>query len=343
VFDAFDFSPMSIEAPAIPAVLSKRFFLAKQLLSGRSGSFVAENGARVEIADLGMIADLISSSVLGTNIGKIIDVLATSDVRLALRMTREFLESGYSNPGRAVTVFEREGRYLLPPHEALRSVLLGNQPVYREELSIIGNPFDARLGRTSHQLLRLFVLSAMTSMSSRPDFQYVDGADVRTAMREIGFGDRATQKVLSDLCFLRFVFTAAHGEADLLASFYPSRLGGFIVRELLGNPTFLEAVMMDTFISDGQVWSRLRQLSEDIEAQRNVVERLMLRHERINEFYAHMHHEYAVLRDEAARRALSVEWCNDPFESVRQRLNVNLSRALRSAQRNYGPGGRYKS
>lgn len=340
VFDAFDFAPISIDSPAITAVLSKRFFLARQILSGRSGVFIAENGARVEVLDMARIADLISSSVLGTNIGTIIDVLSTSDIRLALRMTREFLESGYTNPGRAVTIFEKEGSYRLPPHEALRSILLGNQPVYIEEFSTIGNPLDARLGRTTHQLLRLFVLTAMVSMSSHADFRYVEGADVRTAIREIGFGDRATEKVLVDLCSMRFIFTAAHGDASLAASFYPSRLGGYVVRELLGNATFLEAVMMDTFINDNAVWNRLRDLSERIEGERNVVERLKLRHERIRLFYCHMHSEYALVLNEAARRALSAEWCQDPFANAQSRLDTNLAWALRSAERNYGPGGR---
>jgi GTPase SAR1 family protein len=340
VFDAFDFAPISIESPAIAAVLSKRFFLAKQILSGRSGNFIAENGARVEVSDLATIADLISSSVLGTNIGSIIDVLATSDVRLALRMTREFLESGYSNPGRAVTVYQSEGRYRLPPHEALRSVLLGNQPVYREELSIIGNPLDARLGKTTHQLLRLFVLTAMVTLSSRADFRYIEGADIRSANREVGFGDAATEKVLTDLCSLRFIFTAAHGEASLLANFYPSRLGGYIVRSLLGDMTYLEAVMMDTFISDTKTWTRLRQLSENIESERDIVKRLKLRIERIRAFYAHMRTEYSKILSEATRRALPTEWCVDPFDNASSRLDTHITWALRSADRNYGPEAR---
>jgi hypothetical protein len=61
-FDAYDFATIAIDAPAIPAVLSRRFFLMKQLLAGRSGNFIAENGARVEVADLSVISDLVSSN-----------------------------------------------------------------------------------------------------------------------------------------------------------------------------------------------------------------------------------------------------------------------------------------
>jgi len=334
-FDAFDFTPISIDAPAIPAVLSKRFFLAKQLLSGKSGKFIAENGARVEVSDLSIVADMISSSVLGTSVGAIIDALATSDVRLALRMTREFLESGYTNPGRAINTYRTTGRYILPRHEALRSVLLGNHPVYSEEYSILANPFDARLSRTNHQMLRLFVLTSLVTMSSRSDFRYADGSDIRTALKEIGFGDGATKRVLEDLCSARFLFTSAHGEPTLGSSFYPSRLGGLVIRILMADPTFLEAVMMDTFIPDRADWDGLRAQSEEIDSERNVIARLKLRHERILTFYRAMHTQYKTVLDEARRRSLAQEWCEDPFTNAASHLNRNLQKALNSAIRNY--------
>jgi hypothetical protein len=335
-FDAFDFTPVSIDAPAIPAVLSKRFFLAKQLLSGKAGKFTAENGARVDVADLSIVADLLSSSVLGTNVGKVIDVLATSDVRLALRMTREFLESGYTNPGRAINTYRTTGSYTLPRHEALRSVLLGNHPVYSEEFSILANPFDARLARTTHQMLRLIVLNALVAMSTKRDFRYVDGDELRQAMMKIGFGENATRTVLEDLCSARFVFTSAHTEPTLDSSFYPSRLGGFVIRFLFGDATFLEAVMMDTFIANDADWDALRQLSDEINSERNVIARLKLRMDRIKAFYRSMHEQYKIVLNEARRRSLSSAYCEDPFENNAGILNKNIQRAMDSGIKNYG-------
>src|SRR5438477_425276 len=85
-------------------------------------------------------------------------------------------------------------------------------------------------------------------MSSRADFRYLDGTDIRDALREVGFGDTAIRRVLEDLCEARFMFTSAHTEPSLASSFYPSRLGGLVIRFLIADPTFLEAVMMDTFV-----------------------------------------------------------------------------------------------
>ncbi|MCV5714540.1 hypothetical protein OFN39_35565, partial [Escherichia coli] len=81
-------------------------------------------------------------------------------------MTREFIEHGYTNPGKAMRIYSEGGNYILPKHEALRAILLGNQAVYSEAYSLVGNPFDSRLGRTNFQLLRLFVLAALVQYSA---------------------------------------------------------------------------------------------------------------------------------------------------------------------------------
>ena len=214
-------------------------------------------------------------------------------------------------------------------------MLLGNQPVYSEEFSIIGNPFDARLSRSTHQLLRLFVLSGLVGFISRPDFRYLEGTDIRDALRKIGFGDGAGERVLTDLCRLRFAFTSGHGVPSLGSSFYPSRLGGYVVKLLVADPVFLEAVMMDTFIAKREIWEELRSLSERIENERNVVSRLSLRHDRIRVFVNYIHAQYTVLLEEVRRRALSAEWCADPLEAASTMLERNLQRALESARRNY--------
>ena len=92
------------------AVLSKRFFLARTLLKGTTASFTAENGADFVISDLSVVIELVQSSVFGTELGNLIEVLATSDIRLALRMTREFLRSGWTASGKALRIYQATSR-----------------------------------------------------------------------------------------------------------------------------------------------------------------------------------------------------------------------------------------
>lgn len=263
VFDAYDFDPIQIDVPKISSVLSKRFQLSKFLLAGHSGEFTAENGARIKVDDATVFVDIVQSSVLGTEVGRMIEVLANEDVRLALRMTRQFLETGYTNPGRALEYYKAHKQYTLPRHEALRAILQGGASVYKETLSTIGNPFDARLGRTEAQMLRIYILSALVNMASMPSFRYAEVQSVLDSLRKIGFGTEPAMRAISDICSYRFAFNVSHTDVSEYSSLIPSRLGGYVVRELISDFVFQEAMMMDTFIADETVWAHLRQLTQD--------------------------------------------------------------------------------
>ena len=340
VIDAFDFEAVQIDPPRIASVLSKRFSLVKHLASGKKGEFIAENGARVQVEDASQIVDLLQGSVLGTEIGTRIEVLATEDVRLALRMTREFLERGYTNPGRAIEYHKHTGKYILPRHEAFRAIILGTKPVYSEESSPIGNPFDSKISINQAQPLRLFVLAAIVAYASESNFVFIDGATICENLRRIGFGDSYTERILGDLCKHRFLFTANHGDPTIASSFVPSRFGGYVIRELLANFTFIENMMFDTYISDIKAWQELRDLSHKIEAERDTVARLRYRVRRAEVFYNYMHESLKPIIVESHKRGLPAQWCSDPLEERSIDFRNELSRVLASARRNYGKNGR---
>tara|TARA_R110001592_G_scaffold319321_1_gene596857 strand:- start:1541 stop:4021 length:2481 start_codon:yes stop_codon:yes gene_type:complete len=335
-FDAFDFDPLHIEPPEIPSVLSRRFFLTGQMLSNKKGSFTALNGADFKVEDLSVFIDIVKSSVLGTEIGERIDVLSNHDVRLALRMTREFLARGYTDPAKALQTFGVSQKYTLPKQEAFRSILLGNQSVYSEEYSVIGNPFDSRLGRSNGELLRMFVLNALVKQSSNSGSGSLDGPSIRDALKSIGFSESDTMDVLSDLCEKRFIHTKSHGRAEITSSYFASRLGGHIIRSLLSDFTFIENILMDTFIADKDMWEILKNLSNRISDERNVVARIKLRADKCEKFYGYMITQYQPLLSEATKRGLDPSWLSNPLEEMFSELKSNIKRAILSAERNYG-------
>jgi GTPase SAR1 family protein len=335
-FDAFDFDPIQIEPPEIPAVLSRRFFITKQQLKGVQGEFTALNGANFKVEDLSVFVDIVQSSVLGTDVGNHIEVLSNHDVRLALRMTREFLAKGYTDPAKAIKSYNSTGTYVLPKQEAFRSILLGNQSVYSEKFSVIGNPFDARLERTQEQLLRLFILTSLVKSSSSSNSQYIDCGSIRGKMHLIGFSEEDTMKVLADLCKLRFIHTSSHDKPNLNSSFYPSRLGGYVVRNLLIDFAFLENVLMDTFIASKSIWESLKNLTNIINDERNVVRKIKSRIKRVNVFYEYMNDLYKPLVEEANLRGLDANWLANPFLEYKDELEGITNRILASAIKNYG-------
>ncbi|WP_200341600.1 hypothetical protein [Rhodovibrio sodomensis] len=336
IFDAFDFDPIYIDPPVVSSVLSKRFLLARELLKGESGEFTSESGIKFELDDLSVVIDLVQTSVLGTEVGNLIDILATSDIRLALRMTREFLQFGYTATGKALDIYQRTGKYVMPQHEALRAIMLGNRSIYSEEYSVIGNPFDAKLSQTKAQLLRLFVLAGCVNEGGKGSVQSVDGERISQIFDEMGFGETICLHVLRDLCWLRFLQTAGQTEVSLEASFIPTRLGGYIARELIANIMYLENVMMDTFIPDEDVWTELRDLTDKIYDERDILARFNIRKERTRRFFEYMKEMYRPLEEEARRRGISTDWCSNPISDAKSKFDENQRRATRSALRNYG-------
>lgn len=333
--DAFDFETILIDPPRISSVIAKRFALVKYMTTSRKGDFIAENGAKIHLEDVSQLVDILSGSVLGSEIGNRIEVMATDDVRLALRMTREFLERGYTSPGKAIQIFQEQGRYLLPRHEAFRAIILGSGMTYSESSSSIANPFDSGLAMNQLQLLRLYVLNVIVNYASDTSFRQLDGSLLVENLRKIGIGDVFTLKVVKDLCDKRILFTASHTPASISSSFIPSRLGGYIVKELVSNFTFVECMLFDTYISDINTWNGMRSLSSRIESERDIVTRVRLRVNRARIFYDAMEKLINPLVMQAINRGLPVQWCSDPLKERRSDLRREMMRVIRSAKRNY--------
>jgi len=341
IFDAFDFDPIRVEPPIIEAVISRRFFVSRQLMDGKKCEFTAENGISVALENKAVINDLLQHSVLGTEVGRLIEVMATGDVRLALRITREFLQYGYSATGKALEIYHKTGKYTLPPHEALRAIMHGNSNVYSDEYSVVGNPLDAKINKTECQFLRIYIITALANLASSPRFRSCLGSEIQKNLRSIGFGDSIVLRVLNDLFKFRYLHTISHTEPSFDSEFIPTRLAGYIVRDLLANFAFLENLMTDTFIFDKSTWSDVYRLTQDIYSERSANKRLEIRKERALIFFDFLLASFQPLAEESQRRGLPSEWCTNPFEAISDRFKEDLKRATRSALRLH-PEGSFK-
>lgn len=337
VFDAFDFDAVYIDHPDIKSVLSRRFTVASQLLQGRRVEFEGENGAHVVVENASLIIDMLSGSVLGTEVGRLIEVAATGDTRLALQMTRQFLQYGYSSTGRAVAIYQRTGKYQLPPHEALRAIMLGNQNIYREAFSVIGNPFDSHLNRTGIQFLRLYLMSVLVLYSSESEFQGISVRDIFAYCEQIGIGRADSQKTIEDLIGFRLFFTKSQQPFSDDSQLLPSRLCGYMIRDLIARQMFLETTMFDTFIADRGIWEVIESNMKLIYRERDFLKKFNMRREVVKVFYKYCQDGVEELVALAQARALPPQWCSNPMTRMATEFKVDVSRASRSAVRNYGP------
>ncbi len=336
VFDAFTFDAIYIDPPHVQSVLSKRFGIAAHLLRGKSFDLVTDGGARVTVTDASRVVEMLSASVLGTEVGNLIEVSATGDVRLALQMTKQFLQFGYSTSYKAYQAFEQSGKYHFPIHEAIRAIMFGNQSIYRDEFSPFLNPFDAKTGRSESQFLRLYIMNALVSAASTKTFQGIEAAEIISAMEKLGFSQRITDKVIDDLMKGRICFSRSHQTYTPESVLVPSRLCGYITRDLIGKMIFIENALFDTFIYDDVAWEAIKTRMKAVYLEHNLVKKFKLRKEIVATFFDWTEKEVQKLCAEAARRNLGPFWTNNPLTRLRVDFNRELERALRSAVRNYG-------
>ena len=336
VFDAFTFDAIYIDPPHIQSVLSKRFAIAEHLLRGKKFELITEGGAKVVITDASRVVEMLSSSVLGTEVGHLIEVSATEDVRLALQMTKQFLQFGYSTSYKAYLVFQRRGKYVFPVHEAVRAIMFGNQSIYRDEFSPIINPFDAKTGRSESQFLRVYIMNAFVLAAATQTFQGIEAGEVVKTLEKLGFSQRITNKIIKDMMDGRACFSKSHQEYNADSVLIPTRLCGYIIRDLIGRLVFLETVIFDTFIYDDVVWAGVKTAMKAVYSENRPVERFRIRKQIAKDFFNWCEQEVQKLCNEAAKRNLSVFWTNNPLSRVKNDFERELERAFRSAVGNYG-------
>jgi hypothetical protein len=179
-------------------------------------------------------------------------------------------------------------------------------------------------------------MSALVSAASTVAFQGLEVGEIVGNLEKLGFSGRITNKVLKDLMAARLCFSRSHQEFNPDSVLVPTRLCGYIVRDLVAKMVFLENVLFDTFIYDDQVWSMIRGLAKDIYAESRPVEKFKLRKAMTKAFFDWTDGEMTKLSVSAANRNLGPFWTSNPISRMRVDFEAELERAFRSAVRNYG-------
>jgi hypothetical protein len=157
-------------------------------------------------------------------------------------------------------------------------------------------------------------------------------------LETLGISERYSEQVLKDLLKFRYIFSRSHREYTRDALVIPSRLCGYVVRELTGRLIFLETALFDTFINDDSMWDALKENMKLIYRAHNVVSKLGMRKEAVSLFFDFVEERLERLAAQARSRGLMPQWCGNPMTRVRKQFHEDLERALGSARRWYGSG-----
>ena len=333
VFDAFQFDSLYIDPPSILPVLSRRFSYAKKVLSGKKADLTLESGIHLKVSDISVFFDIVIQSVLAADAGFMIEILSGGDIRRGLSLVREFLSSGHTTADRALSAYIHEGNYKFPPHEIFKGAVLGKRMVYREEESLLPNLYDSKLGTEFLQLLRFNILSRLTDLASDAAFEALAVSEIIDQLYLIGIPSGIVEACLKTLLDSRAIRTSDGLSFSPQSKIIPNRLAAYLVRELGCSFNYFEMCLIDSYIFEKDFWTRISELTGQIENASDDITRIKLRIERVRQYVKYLLHIEERWVVECKRRGLGNSWGHQRIATeIQKHLEVDMARALASAE-----------
>lgn len=344
VFDAFQFESFYIDPPSVLPVLSHRFGYAKKVLSGKSAVLRTEKGASVPVPDLSKFFDLVAHSVLDGESGHMIECLSGGNVRGGLRLVREFLASGHTNADKALAIYLLDGDYRFPRHEIFKGAILGPLKYYKDAASLVPNLLDAKVASHSLQHLRLRIIEFIVMLAQEGVSDGVKLQEIADTLARIGVSEKVLIPVVEDLVTRGMLQTGDGLSVRADSMLFATRLAAFALKSLCQGFSYVEMCLLDTVIYDQDAWVGLKNVTEEIEASRSVVDRIKGRIRRLEIFMNYMRLAEELWIVECRRRDVPFAWERSIVGNVLiPALKVSAQAVLDSTLRAYsgrrGAGG----
>jgi hypothetical protein len=286
IFNAYELKKFWINPPSFKEVLSKRLIYAQHLLKGKSADVEINNGIKLKVDDLSLFFSIVQKSVLNENNGKFLEYLSDRNPRKGLHLIQNFLTSGHIQADKAIRNYiEGEANFTFPYHELFKGSVLGQWKYYKETRAEAINIFESNLGSSSLQLARLYILQFLHSRS-KIGLSEVLLSDIRDIISQIGISIDLIKRVIETLVNHSLVHSNEEHLED--PSYYITLSGGYYMAFLSSLMVYTESVMLDTNIYDKDKFEELTDLTNQIEYERDILERMKIRKARILVFLEYL-------------------------------------------------------
>ena len=251
---AYHVKAFTISPPRIDRVIQKRLQYAINLLGiGQIGHSIEGVDISVSLDDLSDFLSVIKMSFQKNGeLIEFVDNVCGGNIRLALDFIRVFVGSGNVDTGKILEIYRDSGRYTVPLHELLRAVIYGDQRDYDPRASEITNLFDIRSPDGKEHFLGPIAL-AFIELEARPaaNSGYVDAEEIYAYAQSLGFQPAQITGVLENMLGQKLVETENKDFLGQQFNFQPRRfritsIGSYYYQKLLGNFTYVDAVVIDT-------------------------------------------------------------------------------------------------
>lgn len=250
----------TISPPRADVMIKLRVnFALKQLRSsGRLGTF--PHGIAVDSASLELFLEMLHDNFgFNDQLIRLVDNLAGGNMRLALQFVTEFVGSGHINTEKIIEVQRRYGRYTVPIHEFLRSLMFGDHRYYDPDSSHIPNLFRVtQRDPREHFIIPLCLAFVQKAGELDTEHGYVPSRDVFNHMQQFGFDPSQTAEALEYALRFRLIdSTRRYGRKLDDEVCRITTVGAYCYKTLIDRFTYVDAAIVDIPILDESMRARI--------------------------------------------------------------------------------------
>ncbi len=177
----------TIAPPRIDDVINKRLSFAQKITRGEvqlSKLASKTSFSKLEI----LIQCFIDSLEANQALYMFFENVSNGNIRKAIELIKKFFSSGHVNTEKIINIAESTGKYIIPVHEILRSVIYGDNEHYSPVNSEITNLFDVRVNDPKDHFTISLILGLLQDYSvNNRNEGFVSIKDIYEYMQKLGY------------------------------------------------------------------------------------------------------------------------------------------------------------
>jgi hypothetical protein len=267
------YQPVAYTLPATSVVdiISRRLeYLVDDLRKGGVAAQLLPNGQHLN--DVWDFLGLVRQSVLNERkrARLFLESISMGNLRRAMELFSLFLVSGHTDTGKILQTYRKQHGYLVPLHEFIKSIGLGDYRYYNSELSQVVNLFSiSDESRPSHftKMRLLEYLYYHRNHSTSYGIGFFNTQVIKSEFGKIGTSEADLEESLRILAAYLLVENDRYDRSMVGNAYRITWAGRYYLRYLSDKFTYLDLVCQDTPISDPKVFDTIKELvgSGDLE------------------------------------------------------------------------------
>lgn len=251
----------TISPPRIDDVISKRLFFAQKITRGEIPLSKLNNATSFSKLDI-LIQCFINSLASNKYLFTFFENVSNGNIRKAVELIKKFFGSGHVNTEKIIGLIQETGKYTIPVHEILRSVIYGDNEHYSPVNSEITNLFDVRTNAPKDHFTIPLILGLLQDYSENNRNEgFVSIKDIYSYMQKLGYLPITIDIALNFMYSRELFETSEKGnylntdKNELMLR--ATGTGIYHLAHLLNSFTYVDAIIIDVPIFDKETREKI--------------------------------------------------------------------------------------